>query len=58
MLGNAPNESMDGPLVDLLLDLEQGIIELLDSLRCSLGALDKLKHDVLEVFNWIQGSQE
>lgn len=53
MLGNAPNESMDGPLVDLLLDLEQGIIELLDSLRCSLGALDKLKHDVLEVFNWI-----
>lgn len=53
MLGNAPNESMDGPLADLLIDLEQGIIELLDSLRSSLGALDKLKHDVLEVFNWI-----
>ncbi|TWW71665.1 hypothetical protein D4764_16G0001620 [Takifugu flavidus] len=43
-----PNETTNGVLGDLLPDLDQGITELLDSLRITLAALDGPKHNVLE----------
>lgn len=52
-LGNAPNEMMDGVLRDFLPDLEQGVTELLDSLRCKLRESDWPKHNVPEVSHWI-----
>ena len=48
--GHAPNETTDGVLGDLLPDLDQGITELLDSLKCNLAASDGPKHNVPEVF--------
>ncbi|TWW77579.1 hypothetical protein D4764_12G0009690 [Takifugu flavidus] len=48
MSGHAPNETTNGVLGDLLPDLDQGIIELLDSLRINLVALDGPKHNVPE----------
>ncbi|TWW81314.1 [Protein ADP-ribosylarginine] hydrolase [Takifugu flavidus] len=51
MLDNvgAPNEMTNGVLGDLLPDLDQGITELLDSLRINLVAPDGPKHNVPEV---------
>ncbi len=50
---HAPNETTDGVLAYFLPDLDQGIIDLLDSLRCNLAASDEPKHNVPEVFYWI-----
>ncbi|XP_016321016.1 flotillin-2-like [Sinocyclocheilus anshuiensis] len=44
--GHAPNETTDGVLGCFLPDLDQGITELLDSLRCNLAASDGPKHNV------------
>lgn len=52
--GHATNEMTDCVLGYFLPDLDQGITELLDSLRCNLAALDGPKHNVPEVFNWIK----
>ncbi|KAI4871830.1 hypothetical protein NFI96_016388, partial [Prochilodus magdalenae] len=41
--GHAPNETTDGVLGDLLSDLDQVILELLDSLKCNLAVLDGSK---------------
>lgn len=41
--------TMDGVLGDLLTDLDQGISELLDSVRCNLTASDGLKLKIPEV---------
>ncbi len=45
--GHAPKETKYGVLGYFLPDLDQGITELLDSLRCNL------KHNFPEVFYWI-----
>ncbi len=50
---HAPNETTDGVLGYFLTDLDQGITELLDSLRCNLAVSDEPKHNVPEVFYWI-----
>ncbi len=47
------NEMTDSVLGYFLPDLDQGITELLDSLRCNLVASDGPKHNVPEVFYWI-----
>ncbi|TWW81480.1 hypothetical protein D4764_01G0012950 [Takifugu flavidus] len=44
----APNETTNGVLGDLLPDLDQGITELLDSLRINPVAPDGPKHNVPE----------
>ncbi len=49
-LGHTPNETADGVQGYFLPDLDQGITELLDSLRCNLEASDGPKHNVPEVF--------
>ncbi len=46
MSGHAPNETTDGVLGYFLTDLDQGITELLDSLKCNLVASDGPKHNV------------
>ncbi|TWW81768.1 hypothetical protein D4764_01G0015830 [Takifugu flavidus] len=48
MSGHAPNEKTNGVLGNLLPDLDQGITELLDSLRINLVAPDEPKHNVPE----------
>lgn len=48
-----PNEMMDGVPEDLPPDLELGITEILDRLRCNLVASDEWKCNVPEVFCWI-----
>lgn len=52
MSEHAPNDMMYGVLGDLS-DLNQGITELLDRLRCNMVASDGLKHNVPQVFSWI-----
>ncbi|KAI4892301.1 hypothetical protein NFI96_006564 [Prochilodus magdalenae] len=55
-LDNSASEwekTADDVLGDLLPDLDQGITELLDSLKCNLVASDGPKHNVPEVFYWI-----
>ena len=52
-MGHATNEMTDGVLGYFLPDLDQGITELLDSLRCNLAASDGPEHNVPEVFYWI-----
>ncbi|XP_051814769.1 uncharacterized protein LOC127537085 [Acanthochromis polyacanthus] len=47
---------MDGVLGYLLPELDQGITELLDSLRSNLVVSDGTKHNVPKVFYWIQVS--
>ncbi len=47
------NEMTDGVLEYFLLDLDQGITELLDRLRCNLAASDGPRYNVPEVFYWI-----
>lgn len=49
---HAPIETTDSDLEDLLLDLHQGIVEVLDNLWCILAPLDGLMH-VSDVFYWI-----
>ncbi|KAK3531505.1 hypothetical protein QTP70_023861 [Hemibagrus guttatus] len=51
--GHAPNETTDGVLEYFLPDLDQGITELLDSLRCNQVASDGPKANVPDVFYWI-----
>lgn len=46
---HAPNETIDGVLGYLPPDLDQGITEPLDSLKCNLAALGGLKDKVPEV---------
>ncbi len=53
MSRHALNETADGVLGYFLTDLDQGITELLDSLRCNLAVSDGPKHNVPEVFYWI-----
>lgn len=53
MLGPAPDEMMDGVLGCLLPDPDQGITDLLDSLRYNLAALVGPKYDVTEIFHCI-----
>ncbi len=53
MSGHAPNETTDGVLGYFLPDLDQGITELLDSLRGNLAGSDGVKQNVPEVFFWI-----
>ncbi|KAI4903310.1 hypothetical protein NFI96_031847 [Prochilodus magdalenae] len=45
---HAPNEMTDGVLGDLLPDLDQGITELLDTLKCNLVTSDGPEHKVPE----------
>lgn len=42
---HAPNDKRAGVLGGLIPDLDQGITELLDSLRCNLPASDEWKHN-------------
>ncbi|MEQ2242979.1 hypothetical protein ILYODFUR_002378 [Ilyodon furcidens] len=44
----------DGVLGYLLLDPDQRLTELLDSMMCNLVASDGPKHDVLQMFYWIK----
>lgn len=44
---------MDGVLGGRLLDLDQGLTELLDSLRFNLVVLDRPQHNVPQLFHWI-----
>ncbi len=46
-------ETTDGVLGYFLPDLDQGITELLESLRCNLTVSDGPKHNVPVVFYWI-----
>lgn len=46
------NETADGVLGDLP-DVDQGITEVIDSLRCNLATLDGPKHNVPKMFYWI-----
>ncbi|TWW59185.1 hypothetical protein D4764_06G0007150 [Takifugu flavidus] len=48
MLGHAPNETTNSVLGVFLPDLDQGITELLDSLRINLATQDGPKHNVPE----------
>lgn len=50
---HAPNETTDGLLGELLLDLDQRITELLESLKWNLVLSNGTKHIVPEVFYWI-----
>ncbi len=48
--GHAPNETTGGFLGYFLPDLDLGITELLNSLRCNLAVSDGPKHNFPEVF--------
>lgn len=50
---SAPNETTDGVLGEHLPDVDRGVAELLDSLRCNLVVSDVAKHNVPEMFCWI-----
>ncbi|XP_067226565.1 adenosine receptor A1-like [Chanodichthys erythropterus] len=51
MSGHSPNETTDGVLEYFLPVLDQGITELLDSLRCNLAVSDGQKHIELPAYS-------